>query len=70
MGYKNKNGAQYGTVNIHLHNIYQKARVENGTALVARLYGRSSANTHDFMNAQPSQPGRDQASTFCCVALS
>jgi DNA-binding CsgD family transcriptional regulator len=46
-----------GTVKTHLHNVYQKARVNNRTALAARFHGRSSANTHDFMNAQPSQPG-------------
>jgi DNA-binding NarL/FixJ family response regulator len=46
-----------GTVKTHLHNVYQKARVPNRTALTARFHGRSSANTHDFMNAQPSQPG-------------
>ena len=32
------------TVKIHLHNIYQKARVQNRTALAARFHGRYSAN--------------------------
>ena len=35
-----------GTVKVHLHNIFQKVRVRNRTALGARFYHRSSATGH------------------------
>jgi DNA-binding NarL/FixJ family response regulator len=35
-----------GTVKVHLHRIFQKVRVRNRTALVARFYHRSPANGH------------------------
>lgn len=48
-----------GTVKVHLHNIFQKVRVRNRTALSARLYHRSSANGHalDLVGAQVIDPG-------------
>ena len=48
-----------GTVKVHLHNIFQKVRVRNRTALSARFCHRSSANGHalDLVGAQVIDPG-------------
>ena len=47
------------TVKTHLHNIYQKARVPNRTALTARFQAIRQANghAHEFVDAQLGQPG-------------
>jgi two-component system, NarL family, nitrate/nitrite response regulator NarL len=47
-----------GTVKTHLHNVYQKARVKNRTALAAltaRLHGRSSEHDVDAHLGQSGQ---------------
>jgi len=63
-GLKNKEIARRlhlteATVKTHLHNIYQKARVPNRTALTARFQAIRQANghAHEFVDAQLGQPG-------------
>jgi DNA-binding CsgD family transcriptional regulator len=63
-GFSNKEIARWlnlteATVKTHLHNIYQKARVPNRTALTARFQAIRQANghAHEFVDAQLGQPG-------------
>ena len=45
-------------IKVHLHNIFQKVRVRNRTALIARFYHRSSVNggALDLVGAQVIDP--------------